>query len=400
MELSPATSVCHYVLGVRAPAWMSLLRASALVALAASVALAVDYSGPTAAYCAQLGCAAVRRYASWGGFNPVPWVGIAAFGTLFVLSLPASAGLRLRLLVPLALLGGLLGASLIASQPLLIGAWCPPCLIVDTSAIVAAVAAYGFARSTRAADGAWRAVATQESMRRWAWVTLLSVGVAAPLLWPTLRPRPTLPAGIQALGGPDKVTVVEFSDFECPFCRELHPRLVDLLAAFGDRVRYVELNAPLASHPHAQEAARAAVCADLQGRGKQMADALFRAPVLSRPANRELAHDIGVELASFDRCLADPTTDARLRTERALLDAAGLEGLPTLFIGSTKLVGAQPTEILRKELERALRPGQRPHLPAPLFVGLLGLVIATVVALGHPRRRGRPVPRASRSSAL
>ncbi len=385
---------------MRASAWMSLLRASALVALATSVALAVDYSGPTAAYCAQQGCAAVRRSVSWGGFNPMPWMGIAAFGTLFLLSLPASAGLRLRLLVPLALLGGVCGASFILSQPLLIGAWCPPCLIVDTAAMAAAVAAYGFTRATRAADEVRRALAIQESMRRWAWVTLSSLSVAAPLLWPMLRPEPNLPPGIQALGDPDKVTVVEFSDFECPFCRDLHPRLVDLLAAFGDRVRYVELNAPLVSHPHAKEAARAAVCADLQGRGRQMADALFRAPTLSRAANRELAQAIGVELGSFDRCVTDPATDARVRSERALLDAAGLEGLPTLFVGSTKLVGAQPTEVLRKELERALRPSQRARLPAPLFLGLLGMVIATVVALGHPRRRPRLLPAASRSTAL
>jgi predicted DsbA family dithiol-disulfide isomerase len=388
---------------------MTLLRASALVALSTSVALAVDYSGPAAAYCAQQGCKAVRRYASVGGFNPMPWVGIVAYGTLFLLSLPASAGLRRRLLVPLAILGGLLGTSLLASQPLLIQAWCPPCLVVDAAAILAAVSGYGFARATRVVDGpepaAVRAqlrlvVATQESMRRWAWFTLLSLSVAAPLLWPIVRPRPSLPSGIKALGDPDKVTVVEFSDFECPFCRELHPRLVDLLAAFGDRVHYVELNAPLVSHPHAEDAARTAVCADLQGRGKQMADALFRAPVLSRAANRELAGQLGLELASFDRCLVDPATEARVRAERALLDAAGLEGLPTLFIGSTKLVGAQPTEVLRKELERALRPDQSARLPAPLFVGLLGLVIATVVALGHPRRRGRLVGTASRSSVL
>jgi predicted DsbA family dithiol-disulfide isomerase len=386
---------------------MTLLRASALVALATSVALAVDYSGPTAAYCAQQGCSAVRRYASWRGFNPMPWVGIAAYGTLFVLSLPASARLRLRLLVPLAILGGLLGASLLASQPLLIQAWCPPCLVVDTAAILTAVSAYRFARAARVVGGPEpaatreplrQAVATQESMRRWAWFTLLSLSVATPLLWPIVRPRPSLPPGIKALGDPDRVTVVEFSDFECPFCRELHPRLVDLLAAFGDRVHYVELNAPLVSHPHAQEAAHAAVCADLQGRGRQMADALFRAPVLSRPANRELARQLGLGLAAFDRCLADPATQARVRAERALLDAAGLEGLPTLFIGSTKLVGALPTEVLRKELEGALRPDQRAHLPAPLFLGLLGLVIATVVALGHKRRGGRPIASASRSS--
>jgi predicted DsbA family dithiol-disulfide isomerase len=390
---------------------MNLFRTAALVAIATSVAIAVDYSGHAAAYCAQVGCSAVRRSVSFGGYNPLPWVGISAYGTLFLLSLPSSARLRLRLLVPLAILGGISGAAFIASQPLLIKAWCSPCLVVDTAAIVAALSAFAFARATRvpatpsehrptvSPEELRHALATRESMRRWAWLTLLSMSVAAPILWPTLRPRPAPPPEIRALGTPDKVTVVEFSDFECPFCRELHPRLVDLLAAYGDRVHHVELNTPLASHPHARDAARAAICADLQSRGRQMADALFRAPLLSAGANRDLARQLGLGLTEFDRCLADPVVETRLRAERSVLDAVGLEGLPTLFIGPTKLVGAQPTEILRKELDRALRPGRNAHVPGPLFVGLLALVVATVVALGLPRRRGRPMVGASRTSA-
>ncbi len=387
------------VLRVRSTLWMTLLRASALIALATSVAMAVDYyGGPVAAYCAQQGCAAVRRSVSLGGTNPLPYLGIAAFGLLFLLSLPSSASLRLRLVVPLAAVGGLLGATLLATQPLVIHAWCPPCLIVDTAAVLAGVSALAWARAVRsvaASPTAVSAVATAELMRRWAWLTLLSLSVAAPLLWPTVRPRPSLPPGIAALGVPDKLTVVEFSDFECPFCRELHPRLMTLLDAYGDRVKYVELNAPLPSHPHAHEAARAAVCADAQGRGRQMADELFRAPLLSSATYRDLAAQQGLELTRFDRCLADAGTERRVQVERGLLQAAGLEGLPTVFIGTTKLVGAQSTEMLRKELDRALRPQGSPHLPAPLFAGLLGLVVATVIALGHPRRRGPLVPTAS-----
>jgi hypothetical protein len=120
-----------------------------------------------------------------------------------------------------------------------------------------------------------------------------------------------------------------------------------------------------------------------------MADALYAAPLVSAPAARDLARKLGLELGAYDACVGNPATHARLEADRALLDEAGLEGLPTLFIGTTKLVGAQPDQVLRNELDRALSGRDRAHLPAPLFVGLLGMVMATVIALGHPRRRAR-----------
>jgi predicted DsbA family dithiol-disulfide isomerase/uncharacterized membrane protein len=378
---------------------MSSLRGSALVALGASIALAVDYTRSSAAFCGQYGCAVVKRSITLFGHNPLPWVGISAFAGLFLLSLLASPRLRLQVLVPLALLGGVLGAFFILVQPLMLGAVCPPCMIVDAAALLCAVSAWGFRRAVALGSSAQsgpgqpqdlhRILATQESMRRWAWFTLLSLTVVAPLLWPSVRPATALPAGIRALALPGKIPVVEFADFECPFCRELHPRLTSLLIHYRDKVQYVRLHAPLASHPHARDAAHAAVCAEKQRRGDAMADALYAAPVVSASAARDFARRLGLELGAYDQCLGDPATDARVQADRALLDEAGLEGLPTLFIGSAKLVGAQPDQVLRKELDRALSGQQRAHLPAPLFVGLLGMVAATVIALGHPRRRVR-----------
>jgi len=192
---------------------------------------------------------------------------------------------------------------------------------------------------------------------------------------------------------------VEFSDFECQFCRALHPRLKALVSHYSGQVRHLRLNAPLASHPHARDAAYAAICAELQGRGDAMADELFSAPLVSASANRELAARLGLRLAAFDQCVRDPATHARVQAERALLDEAGLEGLPTVFIGTTKLVGAQPDEMLRKEIDRARRTDRHAQVPMPLFMALLGMVVATVIALGHPRRRGRPAPKTARSVA-
>src|SRR5215471_12266119 len=76
-----------------------------------------------------------------------------------------------------------------------------------------------------------------------------------------------------------QATVVEYVDFECPFCRRLDDVLAPVLAKYPGRVRVVRKHVPLTKiHPHAEAAARASVCAEAQGQGDAMADALFRAP--------------------------------------------------------------------------------------------------------------------------
>src|SRR5215471_1852339 len=93
---------------------------------------------------------------------------------------------------------------------------------------------------------------------------------------------PSLPAPIAAemkRTPPGQATVVEYVDFECPFCRRLDAVLGPLVAKHPGRVRVVRKHVPLTKiHPHAESAARASVCAEAQGQGDAMADALFRAP--------------------------------------------------------------------------------------------------------------------------
>lgn len=168
------------------------------------------------------------------------------------------------------------------------------------------------------------------------------------------------------LGNADaKVAIVEFSDFECPFCRRHHantvPTLVDKYVQTGD-VKYVFVDFPLSFHAEAEPAALAAVCADEQGGFWPMHDQLFASQATLGPAvYRKLAADLKFDSATFERCLGAPTTKARVAKHVALGEAMGISGTPAFLIGRVqdgKLVdgvsvsGAQPLS----EFERVLAP--------------------------------------------
>src|SRR6185436_1455724 len=109
----------------------------------------------------------------------------------------------------------------------------------------------------------------------------------------------------------------EFADFQCPFCRKLHPLMTELLGEYEGRVNFVRLNMPLASHSQARGAARAYCCAEEQGKGPAMADALFQSETLSPEACEKLAESLGLSMPAFRTCVASPSTDARIDDESA-----------------------------------------------------------------------------------
>jgi predicted DsbA family dithiol-disulfide isomerase len=155
---------------------------------------------------------------------------------------------------------------------------------------------------------------------------------------------------------PGVVTVVDFVDFECPFCRMTHAELRPLLEAHAGHVRLVRRQAPLRSHAHAMDAARSACCAEKLGKGDEMADALFTAPVeeLTREGCEKIAQRVGLSLEPYRACVADPATDALISADKAEFQAADGYALPTLWIGEVQIVGAQPRERLEQALERAM----------------------------------------------
>lgn len=375
---------------MRAAHSLDLLRLACLTALTASAALYVDYATLNPAFCtaADSGCGAVRHsgfgYLPLGGVGvPVPALGLVGFASLFAASLFGALALRRRLVLALGVVGGAAGVGLFLLQALVIGRFCEICLVADGAAVVAASAAVLFHRAS-----AREAAVEAPALARWAWLTLGALAIAAPLLWPRVRPRPPVPPGIAAYYQPGKINVVEFADFGCPFCRMLHPRLNKLVAAYPGKVNFVRLNLPLPQHPGARDAARAYLCAEAQQRGDQLADRLFEADELGPAANRRLAVELGLDADAFDRCVAAPATDATIDRQTQLLRAAGFQGLPTTYVGATQIIGAQPDEVFRKAFDEAERGESARGVPGAVYVLLALLAALGVAAAG----RRKPAP--------
>jgi uncharacterized membrane protein/predicted DsbA family dithiol-disulfide isomerase len=338
---------------VAAPALLSL--APALSGLAASAALLVDYVRPTPVFCQEgSGCDAVRRTVFAAPFHvPLPVVGLAGFLVLGLLAL--TTGRRARV-AQLALASGaaLAGGMLLVIQ-FLLGRFCPYCCAADASAIAAlAVASWRVTRPPEPPGPRW-----------WPYGggAALAVAVGVPLLY-GMHKTVALPGAIAAelaSAPPGKLTVVDFVDGECPICRMTQQELEPIFEAHGDRLHVVRRQVPLRSHGHALDAARAACCGERLGKGDEMAETLFAAPVetLTPEGCERIAEHVGLAVDRYRACVADPATDERITADRAEFDAAGGEGLPTIWIGHRKLVGAQSREAiataLHEELERSGR---------------------------------------------
>jgi protein-disulfide isomerase len=132
-------------------------------------------------------------------------------------------------------------------------------------------------------------------------------------------------------GGP--VVLVEFADFECPFCQKLAPELDELWARHKDKVRFVYKFMPLSMHPHGESAARAAIAAQLQGKFWEMHHQLFANGQHLEPADLDgYAKVIGLNVDRFRADLASPAVTARLEADRKLADRLGVKGTPSIYI--------------------------------------------------------------------
>ncbi|MGH7270539.1 MAG: DsbA family protein [Polyangiaceae bacterium] len=129
------------------------------------------------------------------------------------------------------------------------------------------------------------------------------------------------------------VTLVEFADFECPFCQRIAPELDALWTKRSASVRMVYKFMPLPMHPHGEIAARAAIAADAQGKFWEMDRLLFAGGDHLESADLEAyAHTLGLDIARFRADMRSPATQARLDTDHKLADALGVKGTPTLYI--------------------------------------------------------------------
>jgi protein-disulfide isomerase len=158
-------------------------------------------------------------------------------------------------------------------------------------------------------------------------------------------------------GNPEApVVIVEFSDFQCPYCRSVEPTLKKLLAKYEGRVSLAFRDLPLRDmHPQAQLAAQASRCAGEQGHFWEYHDRLLENPnKLSREGLVEQARGLRVDEKQFDSCLASGRYKAHIEQERQLGLKAGLTGTPGFFINGSMLSGNLPQEAFERTIEAEL----------------------------------------------
>jgi len=162
------------------------------------------------------------------------------------------------------------------------------------------------------------------------------------------------------------VTIVEFGDFQCPYCREAEDSLRTVLSRYPDQVRIVFRNLPLPSvHPNATVAAEAGLCAERQGMFWQMHDAMYQDPsALSENALKDTAKRLGLRMDGFSACLDNPQTREQLDADHKAADELDVTSTPYFFINGRPLKGSVPVEqfeaVITDELRRL---GTKPDEP-------------------------------------
>lgn len=185
---------------------------------------------------------------------------------------------------------------------------------------------------------------------------------AARLTLPSLR-EDVEASGPSRGAQPARVTIVEFADFQCPYCRQMAPLLRQILEKYPRDVRLVYRQMPLTNlHPDAMNAAQASLCAAEQGRFWEMHDALFADPAALALADlKAAAARLHLERDRFADCLATGKMEANVRTDAEDARAHGVDGTPGLFINGRYFSGAMPLGRLAELVEDELRR-QSAHL--------------------------------------
>ncbi len=182
--------------------------------------------------------------------------------------------------------------------------------------------------------------------------------------WAQIQPPKTLedPVAIPVTGAPEtgpanaSLTLVEFSDFQCPYCAAAIPQIRAILKAYPKDIKLVFKQFPLQTHPQADLAAAAATAAQKQGKFWEMHDALYDSQDdLSRKHIMALAEKAGLDMKRFETDI--DSTEVREAVVRDVQDGdkAGVEGTPTIFINGQRYNGAINLQILKPLLDGALK---------------------------------------------
>ncbi|NUM45001.1 MAG: DsbA family protein [Anaerolineales bacterium] len=153
------------------------------------------------------------------------------------------------------------------------------------------------------------------------------------------------------------ITIIEFSDFECPYCRKWHVEVFQrLLDTYPDQIKFVYRDFPLTSiHPNAFSAAEAANCAGDQGVYWPYHEQLFSMQLgLSQDAYTQYAEQLGLDMATFGACIAEGKHKDEIQADFEYAAQLGVRSTPTFFINGIAVVGAQPYDVFQQVIEKEL----------------------------------------------
>jgi protein-disulfide isomerase len=187
----------------------------------------------------------------------------------------------------------------------------------------------------------------------------LAAGCEGPTGAPVAGPdqRVTVEEGTAPVRGPDtaRVTIVEFGDFQCPYCGEMEPVVRQLLANNPDDVRLVFKQFPLSYHSHARLAAEAAVTAGAAGKFWEYHDLLYaHQSALARADLEAYAAEVGLDVAAFSAALDAGTAAAAVDADLAQGEALGVPGTPAFYINGRLAFGAMSLGELQAVVDEEL----------------------------------------------
>jgi protein-disulfide isomerase len=179
-------------------------------------------------------------------------------------------------------------------------------------------------------------------------------------------PRTQVAIDPQRVRGPANapITIVEFADFECPYCAAVEPTLRKLIAKYPSQIRLAYRDFPLSSHPHAWPSAEAARCALAQGKYWEYHDLLFdNQPKRDQGDLAQFATTAHLDLAKFSECVAQRSYAADVQRDLSVGEDLDINGTPAFFINGISVEGAVPFErfsrVIDAELAYQARTGER-----------------------------------------
>ena len=186
----------------------------------------------------------------------------------------------------------------------------------------------------------------------------------APQAARTGKPDPNRRYSLNVAGSPAKgpksakITIVEFSDFQCPFCSRVVPTMAQIQEEYGDQVRIVFKHLALAMHSKAAAAHAASEAAHRQGKFWEMHDAIFANQREMSPEKYvEHAAEIGLDVEQFKRDVVDADVKRKVDADAKEAAALGVTGTPGFFINGKFLSGARPFEAFKQAIDEELKQG-------------------------------------------